>query len=211
MTRGNTTQHEYNTRQHETTRAQREAIRHNRSTTRYNTTQQEKTRVKLDATRDNTRSPRRNTSTKEARVAKLEVYFALFVIELYILLISFRNNWYSPTCNIVSIIWTPRDLGPSEIRKEPSNRNPKGIIKCEFRKVNSFQMKVTRKNRKSVYNIKMYFRKFFTLLERTSTFTTSIFRAIYKSSSPDDYTKKAFCCRYVAYLQTYTHAEVWSQ
>ena len=67
-------------------------MRHNRSTTRDNTTQQEKTRVKLDATRDNTRSPRRNTSTKEARVAKLEVYFALFVIELYILLISFRNN-----------------------------------------------------------------------------------------------------------------------
>ena len=165
MTRDNTTQHEYNTRQHETTRVKHKTTRHNTSTTwgnttqqEYNTRQHEKTRVKLDASRDNTRSPRRNTSTKEARVAKLEVYFALFVIELYILLISFRNNWYSPTCNIVSIIWIPRDLGPSEIQKESSNRNPKGIIKCEFRKVNSFQMKVTRKDRKSVYNIKMYFR-----------------------------------------------------
>ena len=36
----------------------------------------------------------------------------------------------------------------------------------------------------------------------------SLFRAIYKSSYPDVFTKKAFCYRYVAYLQRNTHAKL---
>ena len=42
----------------------------------------------------------------------------------------------------------------------------------------------------SVYNIKTYFKQFFTCLERTSTFITSMFRTIYRSSSPDVFSKK---------------------
>ena len=43
---------------------------------------------------------------------------------------------------------------------------------------------------KSVYNIKRYFKQFFTFLERTSTFIISLFRAIYRSSYPDVFTRK---------------------
>ena len=48
----------------------------------------------------------------------------------------------------------------------------------------SDQAKVLYKVRKSGYNIEMYFKQFFTCLERTSTFIiASIFRTIYRSSS----------------------------
>ena len=36
----------------------------------------------------------------------------------------------------------------------------------------------------------MYFKHFFTFLETISTFIISLFRAIYRSSSPDVFTKK---------------------
>ena len=51
------------------------------------------------------------------------------------------------------------------------------------------QAEVTYKVRKSVYNTEMYFKQFFTCLERTSTFITSIFRTIYRSSSPEVFSK----------------------
>ena len=51
------------------------------------------------------------------------------------------------------------------------------------------QAKVTQKVRKKVSNIKMYFNQFFILLERTSTFIIFLFRVIYRSSSPDVFTK----------------------
>ena len=47
-----------------------------------------------------------------------------------------------------------------------------------------------KKIRKSVYNIKRYFKQFFTSLERTFTFIISLFRAIYRSSYADVFTKK---------------------
>ena len=126
-------------------------------------------------------------------------------------------------------------LRPSEMREEPSNPNPKGIVKSKFRKehvlpkcqtsctklsgipeiklkvkfryqrrtLDSFscfsnnhygffdhQAKGTQKVRKSVNDIKMYFKQFFTFLERTFTFRISLFRATYRSSSPDAFTKK---------------------
>ena len=70
------------------------------------------------------------------------------------------------------------------MRKERSNPNPKGIVKSDFQKNTSIQAKVTRKVRKSFYNIEMFSNSFFTFLERTSIITTSIFRTIYKISSP---------------------------
>ena len=74
------------------------------------------------------------------------------------------------------------------------------------------QAKVTYKVRKSVYNIEMYFKQISTCLEKTSAFITSTFRTIYISSLLEVLSKKrAFCCRYVAYLQKNTHAEVWFQ
>ena len=61
--------------------------------------QQGTTQVKYETTRDNTSTircnrsiSRRNTSTKEARAAKIGLCFSLFVTQLYILLISFRNG-----------------------------------------------------------------------------------------------------------------------
>ena len=42
----------------------------------------------------------------------------------------------------------------------------------------------------------------------TSTFIFSLYRAIYRSSYSDVFTKKAFCYRYVAYLQRNTHAKL---
>ena len=53
----------------------------------------------------------------------------------------------------------------------------------------SHQTKVTQKLRKSFTNIKMYFKQFFTFLERNSTFIISLFRAIYRGSSSDAFTK----------------------
>ena len=38
----------------------------------------------------------------------------------------------------------------------------------------------------------MYFKQFFTFLERTSTFIISLFRVIYRSKSPDVFIKKGF-------------------
>ena len=58
-----------------------------------------KTRVQHDTTqantstiRQDTNTTRPNTSIKEILAAKLGPYFALFVTELYIFLISFRNT-----------------------------------------------------------------------------------------------------------------------
>ena len=68
------TQHDYNTRQHNTTRVQHE----------YNTTQHDNTLVKHDITQVKHQTTRENTSTKEARVAKLGLCFSLFITELYI-------------------------------------------------------------------------------------------------------------------------------
>ena len=42
----------------------------------------------------------------------------------------------------------------------------------------------------------------------TSTFIFSLYRAIYRSSYSDVFTKKPFCYRYVAYLQRTTNAEL---
>ena len=81
-TSSNTTQYEYNTRQHDTTRVQHD-------TTRDNTVQHETTRVQYDTIRakhDPTRVQRKLLA------AKIGVYFLLFVTELYIFLISFRNS-----------------------------------------------------------------------------------------------------------------------
>ena len=64
--------------------------------------------------------------------------------------------------------------------------NHYGFWKITF----GYQAKVTQKVRKSVYNIKTYFKQFFNFLERTSTFIIALFRAIYRSSYPDVFTKK---------------------
>ena len=50
--------------------------------------------------------------------------------------------------------------------------------------------KLRKKVRKSVNNVKKYFKQLFTFLETTSVFIISIFRVIYRSSSPDAFTKK---------------------
>ena len=68
----NTTQDKQNTRQHETTQVKH---KYNLRQHKYITTQHEY-----------------NTSTKEVRVAKLGLYFSIFVTALYIFLISFRND-----------------------------------------------------------------------------------------------------------------------
>ena len=59
------------------------------------------------------------------------------------------------------------------------------LLSCFINNHHGHQAKVTHKVKKSVYNIEMYFKQFFICLERTSAFTTSIFRTIYRSSSPD--------------------------
>ena len=58
--------------------------------------------------------------------------------------------------------------------------------------------KGTYKGRKSVYNIEMYFKQFFTSLVRTSTFITSIFRAIYRSNSQKVFSKKGVLLVYAS-------------
>ena len=102
-----------NTRWHDTTRLQHETTRHNTSTTWDNTRHTSTTRDSTSTIRHNTSTTRPNTSTKEALAAKIGLYFALFVTELYIFLISFRNSYYSPTCNIVSTLWIPRAYNTS--------------------------------------------------------------------------------------------------
>ena len=97
----NTTQREYKTRQHDTTRVQHHTTRHNRSTTRHNTST---TRHSTSTIQYKMNRTQLNTSTEGARTAKIEPYIALFVTELYFFLISFRNSYYSPTCNIVSTL-----------------------------------------------------------------------------------------------------------
>ena len=58
--------------------------------------------------------------------------------------------------------------------------------------------KGTYKGRKSVYNIEMYFKQFFTSLVRTSTFITSIFRGIYRSNSQKVFSKKGVLLVYAS-------------
>ena len=58
----------------------------------YNMTQHEYDTTQHNATRHNTSTTRPNTSTKKALAAKIGLYFALFVTELYIFLISFGNS-----------------------------------------------------------------------------------------------------------------------
>ena len=74
------------------------------------------------------------------------------------------------------------------------------------------QAKVTYKVRKSVYNIEMYFKQFFTCLERTSTFITSIFRTIYRSSSPEVFSKKGVLlqiCSIFTEEYSWSHTFAW--
>ena len=61
-------------------------------------------RVQHETTRRNTSTTQLNTNTEEARAAKIGIYIALFVTELYFFLISFRNSYYSPTCNSFSTL-----------------------------------------------------------------------------------------------------------
>ena len=67
------------------------------------------------------------------------------------------------------------------------------------------QVRVTQKVRKSVKNIKMYL--FFTFLDRTSTFIIYLERYT-EAVLQTLLLKKAFCYRYVAYLQRNTYAEL---
>ena len=67
--------------------------------------------------------------------------------------------------------------------------------------------RLRKKVRKGVDNVKKYFKQLFIFLERTSIFIISLFRVIYRSSSPDAFTKKDVCYRYGAYLQRNTHAK----
>ena len=98
-----------NTRQQDTKRVPHETTQHSTSTTGHNTRQHETTRVQHEYNATNTSTTRPNRSTKE----KIELHFALFFTELYIFLISFRNSYYSPTCNIVSTLWIPRAYNTS--------------------------------------------------------------------------------------------------
>ena len=79
----------------------RVTTRDNTSTTRV---RHDTTQVKHETIRYNTSTTQPNTGTKEARAAKIRLYIALFVTELYFFLILFRNSYYSPTSNIVSTL-----------------------------------------------------------------------------------------------------------
>ena len=62
---------------------------------------------------------------------------------------------------------------------------------CSFWKLTfDHQAKVTSEVRKSVYNIEMDFKQFFTWLETTSVFITYILRTTCRSSSPELFSKK---------------------
>ena len=164
--------------------------------------QNEETVVKDETTRDNTSKIQHNTSTtwpnlstKEAREAKLGLYFALFVTEIYIFLVSCRNSYYNPTCNILLNLWVPRAL----INVLPKCYYPRPNVRLQLMYQNvyitpllcfnnthygffGYQVELTYKIGQGVYNIEMYFKQFFTCLKRASTFITSIFRMIYRSS-----------------------------
>ena len=74
------------------------------------------------------------------------------------------------------------------------------------------QAKVTYKVRKSVFNIEIYFKQFFTCLERISTFITSIFRTIYRSSSPEVFFEKGVLlqiCSIFAEEYSWSHTFAW--
>ena len=58
----------------------------------YNTTQHEATRVQHEYNSTNTSTTRPIRSTKKALAGKIGLHFGLFVTELYIFLISFRNS-----------------------------------------------------------------------------------------------------------------------
>ena len=81
--------------------------------------------------------------------------------------------------------------------------NHYGLKKLTF----GYQAKVTQKNRKSVYNIKMYFKQFFTFLERISTIIIYLERYT-EAVILTFLLNKEFYCRYVAYLQRNTHADL---
>ena len=236
-----------NTRQHDTTRVQ-----HEYKTTQYNTTriQHDTTRVQHDTARDNTSTTRHNTSTtrhntstigyntsrtqlntntEEAWTAKIELYIALFVTELYFFLISLRNSYNSPTCNIVSTLWTSKAYNTSfrnvkqpghmascvkrlsDIKLKIAIQVPKTYIypplsrfinnHCGFWKlIFGHQAKVSYKVRRGGYNLEMHFRQFFTYIFKPYlVFLTSIFWAIYRSSSPWAFSKKGVLLQ-VAYL-----------
>ena len=78
--------------------------------------------------------------------------------------------------------------------------NHYGFWKITF----GYQAKVTQKVRKSVYNIKTYFKQFFNFLERTSTFIIALFRAIYRSSYPDVFTKKGVLLQVVFLFEEFS-------
>ena len=106
-----------NINQHDTTRGHKTTTRHNTSTTRHNTSiiwhNTRQREYNTSTIRHNTSTTRPNKNTKEALAAKIRLYFALFIIELYIFLISFRSSLYTPTCNIVSTLWIPRAYNTS--------------------------------------------------------------------------------------------------
>ena len=86
---------------------------------------------------------------------------------------------------------------PTENKTEDCNSGTKEahilLLSCFINNHYGFfghQAKVTQKVRKSVNNIKIYFKQFFTFLKRTFAFIISLFRATYRSSSPDVFTKK---------------------
>ena len=78
-------------------------------------------------------------------------------------------------------------------------QQPLWLLKVTF----GHQTKVSQKVRK----MKMYFKLFFIFLERTSTFIISLFRALYRSSSSDAFTKKDILLQVRSYLQRNTHVE----
>ena len=78
--------------------------------------------------------------------------------------------------------------------------NHYGFWKITF----GYQAKVTQKVRKSVYNIKTYFKQFFNFLERTSTFIIALFRAIYRSSYSDVFTKKGVLLQVVFLFEEFS-------
>ena len=57
----------------------------------------------------------------------------------------------------------------------------------------------------------MYFKQFFSCLEKTSAFIASIFKTSTEAVPQMCSLKKAFCCRYVAYLEKNNHAEMGFQ
>ena len=57
----------------------------------------------------------------------------------------------------------------------------------------------------------MYFKQFFSCLEKTSAFIASIFKTSTEAVPQMFSLKKAFCCRYVAYLEKNNHAEMGFQ